>query len=41
MLFGSDAVVKAKAHYARQIAGASGMEYKIIKGSEAMQGKGI
>ena len=30
-----DEVVKAKADYASQLAGASGMVYKIIKGSEA------
>lgn len=36
-----DSVVNAKAQYARQIAGASGMSYKIIKGSEANAGVGI
>lgn len=30
-----NAVVQAKASYARQIAGASGMDYRIIKGSDA------
>jgi type III restriction enzyme len=33
-----DEVVKAKADYASQLAGASGMTYKIIKGSEASKG---
>ncbi len=36
-----DSVVKAKSEYATQLAGASGMKYRIIKGSEAMAGKGI
>jgi type III restriction enzyme len=36
-----DTVVKAKAEYARQIASASEMTYKIIKGSEAEKGVGI
>jgi len=36
-----DSVVKAKAEYARQLASASHMTYKIIKGSEAEKGKGI
>ncbi len=34
-----NAVVNAKANYARQIAGVSGMSYQIIKGTEAMAGK--
>lgn len=33
-----DEVVKAKAEYASQFAGASGMSYKMIKGSEAKKG---
>ena len=33
-----DAVVKAKADYASQLAAASGMTYQIIKGSEASKG---
>ena len=33
-----DAVVKAKADYASQLAGASGMTYQIIKGSKAEEG---
>ena len=33
-----DAVVKAKADYASQLAGASGMTYQIIKGSNAEKG---
>jgi hypothetical protein len=33
-----DEVVKAKADYASQLAGASGMTYQIIKGSEAERG---
>ncbi|MEP2771667.1 MAG: TnsA endonuclease N-terminal domain-containing protein [Fulvivirga sp.] len=36
-----DSVVKAKAEYARQIAGASGMSYVMIKGTEAAAGRGI
>jgi len=36
-----DTVVKAKAEYASQIASASEMTYKIIKGSEAEKGVGI
>ena len=30
-----NAVVQAKASYAQQIAGASGMDYRVIKGSDA------
>jgi type III restriction enzyme len=33
-----DEVVKAKADYASQLAGASGMTYRIVKGSEALNG---
>lgn len=36
-----DTIVKAKAEYARQIAGASGMSYIMMKGSDAMAGMGI
>jgi len=36
-----DAVVKAKAEYASQIASASNMTYKIIRGTEAERGMGI
>lgn len=36
-----DSIVKAKSEYATQLAGASGMKYQIIKGTEAMAGKGI
>lgn len=33
-----DLVVKAKSQFAKQIAVASGMEYRIIKGSDVMDG---
>ena len=36
-----DEVVKAKAEYARQLASASNMTYKMIKGSQATNGLGI
>lgn len=36
-----DEVVKAKAAYARQLATASNMQYRMIKGTEAMAGVGI
>lgn len=36
-----DEVVKAKANYATQLASASNMTYKMIKGTEAMNGVGI
>lgn len=36
-----DEVVKAKADYAQQIASANNMTYKIIKGSDAMEGFGV
>ena len=36
-----DAVVKAKADYATQIASASSMTYKLVKGSDAMKGVGV
>jgi type III restriction enzyme len=36
-----DAVVKAKAEYATQLAAASKMSYQMVKGSEAMEGRGI
>ncbi|WP_295123509.1 TnsA endonuclease N-terminal domain-containing protein [uncultured Chitinophaga sp.] len=36
-----DAIVKAKSEYASQIAGASGMSYKLIKGSDALAGLSI
>lgn len=36
-----DEIVKAKAHYANQIASASKMSYKMIKGTEAMGGMGL
>lgn len=36
-----DSIVKAKSEYATQFAGASGMMYRMIKGTEAMAGKGL
>jgi len=36
-----DRVVQAKAWYARQMAAASGMGYEIVKGSEAVMGRGV
>ena len=36
-----DDIVKAKADYATQLASASNMTYKMIKGSEAMEGVGV
>jgi hypothetical protein len=36
-----DSIVKAKSEYATQLAGASGMKYRMIRGTEAMAGKGI
>jgi type III restriction enzyme len=36
-----DVIVKAKSEYATQLATASAMKYRIIKGSEALAGKGI
>lgn len=37
----NDAVVKAKAAYATQLAVASRMSYQMVKGSEVMEGKGV
>jgi type III restriction enzyme len=36
-----DVIVRAKSEYATQLATASAMKYQIIKGSEAMAGKGL
>jgi len=36
-----DRVVQAKADYSLQLADASGMRYRLIRGSEAIAGRGI